>query len=113
LRRWSFDKFGAIIKELEELKKKMEELSLQNPIKNKQELDRLRARMEELLYREEMMWLQRSRVAWLKEGDRNIKFFHKKAAGRARKNKIKHIRCGNGQFTKDKKKMSEMTKAFF
>jgi hypothetical protein len=40
-------------------------------------------------------------------------FFTKKAAGMARKNKIKHIRCEDGQFTKDKKEMSKMTKAFF
>ena len=32
-------------------------------------------RLNELLYREEMMWLQRSRVDWLKEGDRNTRFF--------------------------------------
>jgi hypothetical protein len=63
LRKWIFEKFGAVTKEMNVLKLKIEE---QDPIINKQELDRLRMHMDELLYREEMMWL--------KEGDRNTIF---------------------------------------
>jgi hypothetical protein len=32
---------------------------------------RVTDKMDELLYREEMMWLQRSRLAWLKEGNKD------------------------------------------
>jgi len=57
--------------------------------------------MNEVLYREEMMWLQRSRISWLKEGDRNTKFFHRKAVWRSRKNKIKKLKADNGQWCDD------------
>jgi hypothetical protein len=54
--------------------------------------------MDELLYREEMMWLQRLRIAWLKEGDRNTKYFHRQAVWRARKNRIKKLRDHSGSW---------------
>jgi hypothetical protein len=49
----------------------------------------------------------------LKEGDRNTKFFHRKAASRAKKNKIKLLKKGNGEVTKEKKEMESMARDFF
>jgi ElaB/YqjD/DUF883 family membrane-anchored ribosome-binding protein len=80
LKQWSLDKFGSVTKELKKLHDRMEELS-SCANADQEELDKLRCRMEEVLYREEMMWLKRSRIRWLKEGDMNTKFFHMKAAG--------------------------------
>ena len=39
-----------------------------------------------------MLWLHRSRVNWLKEGDRNTCFFHSRAVWRAKKNKISSLK---------------------
>lgn len=60
-----------------------------DPLCSRAAVRQISDRMDELLYREEMMWLQRSRIAWLKEGDQNTSYFHKQAVWRARKNKIK------------------------
>ena len=38
--------------------------------------------LEELILREEIHWRQNARVKWVKEGDCNLKFFHKVVNGR-------------------------------
>ncbi|KAK3206924.1 hypothetical protein Dsin_020970 [Dipteronia sinensis] len=43
------------------------------------------------LRREEQIWRQKSRVNWLKEGDKNTKFFHSMTDGRKRTNYISDI----------------------
>ncbi|KAK2641312.1 hypothetical protein Ddye_023075 [Dipteronia dyeriana] len=49
------------------------------------------------LRKEEQLWRQKSRVSWLKEGDKNSKFFHCLANGRKRRNFISEISFGNGK----------------
>jgi hypothetical protein len=77
------------------------------------EIRAVRDKMNELLYREEMMWMQRSRIAWLREGDRNTRFFHSKAVWRARKNKIKKLQDGEGVWQTEPKIMGQMATEYF
>jgi hypothetical protein len=70
-------------------------------------------RMDELLYREEMMWLQRSRISWLKEGDRNTSYFHRNAVWRARRNLIKKLKREDGTWTKVPGEMERMASSYF
>ncbi|XP_062028765.1 uncharacterized protein LOC133744717 [Rosa rugosa] len=61
----------------------------------------LMARLESLLSKEELYWSQRAKVSWLKEGDRNTGFFHRKASNRKRKNFIGGLYDDAGNWKED------------
>lgn len=94
LRLWSRTKFKNIGRELEKARKNLARLQASNS--DRTELRRATDHMNELLYREEMLWLQCSRISWLKEGDRNTKFFHSRSVWRAKKNRISKLRDSSG-----------------
>ena len=51
----------------------------------------MRKEIKKVLIREEIMWKQWSREEWLKNGDRNTKFFYATASQRQRKNRIEGL----------------------
>ncbi|KAL6194027.1 hypothetical protein ACLB2K_035111 [Fragaria x ananassa] len=64
--------------------------------------------LQSLLHQEELFWKQRSRVQWLKEGDRNIGFFHKKAESRRRKKALQGFFDNDGNWKDDDAGMEEV-----
>lgn len=84
--------FGNVQHRIKALKRRMAHLQRQERITDTREQERMLGRqLEEWLSREEMLWRQRSRVEWLREGDRNSKFFHAKASERRKTNIIQRL----------------------
>ena len=51
--------------------------------------------VNQLLDKEAKMWRQRSKIAWLRDGDRNTRFFHSNAFQRSRWNYITKLHDAN------------------
>jgi hypothetical protein len=110
---WKKRHFKPVSKELEKKRKKLEDLMPSTDARSETERKQLLNEMDELLYREELMWMQRSRIAWLREGDRNTRYFHRKATWRRKKNKIARLRKPDGTWTEDANEMGDLATSFF
>ena len=61
---------------------------------------------------EEISWRQKSRELWLKEGDRNMSFFHRMANGNRRRNCLRKISINGGRLDKEAKIKEVLVDAF-
>ncbi|KAL9660817.1 hypothetical protein QQ045_025635 [Rhodiola kirilowii] len=57
--------------------------------------------LDDWFAREELLWRQRSRIEWLKEGDSNTKFFHTRASQRRKKNHVSKIKVASNKWISD------------
>jgi hypothetical protein len=114
LRRWDRNEFGSVHGELKKLRGRLEVLRNQSlrrgPTKEERDVAQ---RISELLAREEIMQKQRSRVDWLREGDRNTGFFHAKAKQRTRLNKITALKRADGSLCSQQHALETMATEFY
>lgn len=81
LKGWADQDFGSVIKQTSDIRKKLSKLwNCQPTARNQKEVNKLSKELDELLLREELMWKQRSRATYLREGDKNTKWFQRKAS---------------------------------
>ncbi|XP_021609105.1 uncharacterized protein LOC110612637 [Manihot esculenta] len=65
-----------------------------------------------LLSDQEVRWKQRTKVFWLKEGDKNTKIFHSAASNR-HKNSIVRLRDASGDWMEDKEALGGLISRYF
>ncbi|XP_077246142.1 uncharacterized protein LOC143886026 [Tasmannia lanceolata] len=78
----------------------------------REELGRIKEEHNGLLLHEEIFWRQKSRVRWLKEGDKNSAYFHAVASVRRRKNIIESL-VDNGVEVSGKDEITKVVLQFY
>jgi ribonuclease HI/exonuclease III len=101
LKSWNKHTFGNIFDSQKELKQQMEEI--QRKIRDqgltealKEQEMKVSQHLETRKKQEEILWKQKSRIVWLKEGERNTSFFHRTAIQRRHSNKITQLTSEDG-----------------
>ncbi|KAL5758330.1 hypothetical protein ACOSP7_020941 [Xanthoceras sorbifolium] len=114
LENWSKVKFGSLKKaidrkrcEINLLYERQQSIQVLNIIKTRER------ELESLLSKEELYWKQRSRVDWLLAGDKNSKFFHRRASARKKKNLISSLLDGRGVRRESEQGMSSVVLDYF
>ena len=77
-----------------------------------EEREKAREDYKEWVDLEEVSWRQKSIEIWLKEGDRNTRFFHRMANSHRRRNSISSIRINGRNLDKDDEVKEGLVRAF-
>ncbi|KAJ0111527.1 hypothetical protein Patl1_02330 [Pistacia atlantica] len=88
---WSKSAFQSRRNTVTDKLSQMKHLEDSNRGDKKGELQQLKQEIDRLLEEDDIKWKQRAKQQWLKDGDRNIKFFHLCANQRRKSNVIKQI----------------------
>ncbi|CAA0809638.1 Unknown protein, partial [Striga hermonthica] len=92
---------------------KLEVLSRQGGGRNWEEWQECKEKLHEAYREEELYWKQKSRVSWLKEGDKNTRFFQACVRQRRQRNNLDYLICRNGVQCKNRSEAVKEVEDFF
>ncbi|XP_016206345.1 uncharacterized protein LOC107646692 [Arachis ipaensis] len=96
---WSRRKFKRADKEIERMKTELHKIQEADLMDRDQGREKeLKIKISELWKQEEKYWGLRSRLKWLKWGDRNTAFFHASTIQRRIRNRIDRVKDGTGRW---------------
>ncbi|XP_016700008.1 uncharacterized protein [Gossypium hirsutum] len=111
---WQYQKYRRMKYKINELEKKIDKifdgtssdglLNLLNPA---------RGQLGQLYDEEERYWAQRARNQWLRKGDRNTRYFHVRATGRKKKNRIDKLKDKQGLWHSYKNEICQVVWNYF
>lgn len=114
---WNRDVFGSIIRRKKRVNKRLEGVTRALEMKPTVGLLELERRLEkewaEVLRQEEVLWMQQSRVDWLRLGDSNTKFFHTTTLVRRRRNKVRMLKDEFGQWVEDAERLKNLAVDYY
>ncbi|KAJ6799570.1 uncharacterized protein M6B38_206310 [Iris pallida] len=107
LNKWGKSNFGNIKLRIPILKSKLLDIRSMNPNpSNVLEERSLAQELNDLLHLEDTYWKQRAKRNWIRDGNRNTKYFHLCATARKRKNAIQNLQLEDGSWTNDHEAIS-------
>ncbi|XP_074266599.1 uncharacterized protein LOC141589876 [Silene latifolia] len=105
LQTWNAEIFGNIFKQKKTLLACIEGCQRSLSLGRKSNLIKLEAKLrrelDEILAKEELLWYQKSRMEFIKDGDRNTTYFHVSTLVRRWRNRITSLKDANGEWTDD------------
>lgn len=114
LKDWNRVTFGNVLAKLNKVREDICELNklgmTGDLVGRRRELEREEDRLME---QEEVLWFQRAKADEFKWGDRNSKFFHKKANGRSKRNKLTRLVDDDGMEWRSRQGMTGAALDYF
>lgn len=114
LEPWGAKEFGCLTRTVWQLQRKLDKIRCQSIGHGPTDEERsIVKKLREACHQEEVWFRQRSRMPWLREGDRNTSYFQAQAAQRKRMNKIQGLRRSDGPVSANETEDKGEVQAFY
>uniref|UniRef100_A0A803PEK6 Reverse transcriptase domain-containing protein n=1 Tax=Cannabis sativa TaxID=3483 RepID=A0A803PEK6_CANSA len=108
LTEWGKDITGSFKVRIKKCKQELTSLRGKRDALSVQRFGELKNQLSRIMDQRETFWKQRAKQFWLKEGDKNSRYFHMAATTRRGNNAISKLRDGNGQWVSWENGLSEL-----